>query len=167
MLENTSDECFKADHIIWLLVEDADGPGCELCINGYKKKKHLMNWSPLYAVNLSYMCIRDAFYRDTCSYSRRLLLLYLYYTICKHSENVYMKMMANLLTVSLEWVLISKRLYIRMCIYDIFFLCASPHGITQQKLLIFGDFKRSAKKLCSRIFLGLIRVTEGIFSAEL
>lgn len=72
------------------------GLGCELDINGYKKKKHLMNLSP--------MCIRDAFYRNTCSVSRRLFLLYLYHTICKQSENICMKVMANLWTVSLEWV---------------------------------------------------------------
>lgn len=45
-------------------------------------------------------------------FSRRLFLLYLYHTICKQSENICIKVMANLLTVSLEWVWISKRQYI-------------------------------------------------------
>lgn len=34
MLGNISDEIFKADHIIWLLVEDADWPGLW---TGYKQ----------------------------------------------------------------------------------------------------------------------------------
>lgn len=102
-----------------------NGLGCELGINGYKKKNCLMNSSHLHAVNLSYMCIRDAFYRDTCSYSRRLFLLYLFYTICKHSENICMKVMANLLTVSLEWVWISKRLYVYI---RHFYMCHSTEA---------------------------------------
>lgn len=57
------------------------GLGCELGINGYKKKNHLMNSCHLYAVNLGYMWMRDAFYRDRHSYSRRVFLLYLYYAI--------------------------------------------------------------------------------------
>lgn len=50
------------------------GLGCEPGINDYNKKNHLMNSSHLYAVNFHYMCLKDAFYRDTHSYSRRLFL---------------------------------------------------------------------------------------------
>lgn len=49
------------------------GLGCELGINGYKKKNHLMNSCPIYAVNLSSMCIRDAFYRNTHSFFKKIV----------------------------------------------------------------------------------------------
>lgn len=54
-------------------------------------------------------------------------------------ENICTKVMENLLTVILEWVSISKRIYKRNFSY------VSHHGIAQQRLLIFRGSQRIAK----------------------